>query len=214
MGPPGSPEPPGPDLVVLQNPWTEQLELKWLNPAGTGSRSSVSWLTGLWCLRSPMMLLCGMSVQLWCLSFRPPYGGLVLDGVKTVESRWRPLLAPLENQTLAVHIAWRDWEGEEWRTVLRGAWGMSAGGIQELLDSGERFGRGAVAGLVDVGRTWLCAASTPEAALGELERAAVLIGLQDKHLTHLSNPRWLREPLKTRGGRDLWTVEIPAELLP
>lgn len=93
-----------------------------------------------------MMLLCSMAVQLWCLSFRQPYAGLVLDGVKTVESRWRPLLAPLENLTLAIHIARRDWEGEEWRAVLGGAWGLSAAGVQELLESGDRFGRGVVAG--------------------------------------------------------------------
>lgn len=87
-----------------------------------------------------------MSVQVWCLSFRQPYAGLVLDGVKTVESRWRPLLAPLENRTLAVHIAWRDWEREEWRAVLSGPLGMNQAQIRGLLESGERFGRGVVAG--------------------------------------------------------------------
>lgn len=87
-----------------------------------------------------------MSVQVSCLSFRQPYAGLVLDGVKTVESRWRPLLAPLENRTLAVHIARRDWEGEEWRAVLSGRLGMDQAQIQVLLESGERFGRGVVAG--------------------------------------------------------------------
>ncbi|XP_067441943.1 protein EOLA1 isoform X1 [Thunnus thynnus] len=155
-----------------------------------------------------------MSVQVCCLSFRQPYAGLILDGVKTVESRWRPLLAPLENQTLAVHIAQRDWEGEEWRAVLSGPLGMNRAQIQALRESGERFGRGVVAGLVDVGGTWICPASLQEEELQPLERSAVLIGLQEKHLTHLSNPRWLKQPLSARGGRDLWTVEIPAELLP
>ncbi|XP_068558871.1 protein EOLA1-like [Cebidichthys violaceus] len=158
-----------------------------------------------------------MSLQVRCLSFRQPYAGLVLDGLKTVESRWRPLLAPLENQTLAVHIAQRDWDqDEDWRAVLSGPLGMNRVQIRALLDSGERFGRGVVAGLVDVGGTWLCPASLQEEEeeLRHLERSAVLIGLQEKHLTHLSNPRWLRGPLRTRGGRDLWTVEIPPELLP
>ncbi|KAM9856561.1 protein EOLA1 [Aulostomus maculatus] len=155
-----------------------------------------------------------MSLQVSCLSFRQPYAGLVLDGVKTVESRWRPLLAPLENQTLAVHIARRDWEGEEWRAVLGSSLGMNQDQIQTLLDSGERFGRGVVAGLVDVGTTWQCPASLHEEELQHLEHSAVLTGLQEKHLTQLCNPRWLRAPLHTRGGRDLWTVEIPAELLP
>ncbi|TKS65674.1 hypothetical protein D9C73_028549 [Collichthys lucidus] len=155
-----------------------------------------------------------MSVQLCCLSFRQPYAGLVLDGVKTLESRWRPVLAPLENRTLAVHIAQRYWEGEEWRAVLSGPLGMDRAQIEALLQSGERFGRGVVAGLVDVGGTWLCPASMQGEELRHLEQSAILIGLQEKHLTHLSNPRWLKEPLSARGGRDLWTVEIPAELLP
>ncbi|XP_070684384.1 protein EOLA1 [Pempheris klunzingeri] len=155
-----------------------------------------------------------MAVQMRCLSFRQPYAGLVLDGVKTVESRWRPLLAPMESRTLAVHIAQRDWEGEEWRAVLSGPLGMSCAQIQALLESGERFGRGVVAGLVDVGATWQCPASLEGEELQHLERSAVLIGLQEKHLTYLSNPRWLKAPLSTRGGRDLWIVEIPTELLP
>lgn len=87
-----------------------------------------------------------MSVQVWCLSFRQPYAGLVLDGVKTVESRWRPLLAPLQNRTLAVHIARRDWEGQEWREVLSGPLGLEPVRVRALLESGERFGRGVLAG--------------------------------------------------------------------
>ncbi|KAM3865225.1 protein EOLA1 [Diretmus argenteus] len=155
-----------------------------------------------------------MSLQVSCLSFRQPYAGLVLDGVKTVESRWRPVLAPLENHTVAVHVAQRDWEDGGWRAVLTDALGMNRAQIQALLESGERFGRGVVAGLVDVGVTWCCPASLAEKDLLHLERSAVLIGLQEKHLTHLSNPRWLKAPLYARGQKDTWTVEIPENLLP
>lgn len=95
-----------------------------------------------------------MSVEVWCLSFRQPYAGLVLDGVKTVESRWRPVLAPLRHRTLGVHIARRDWEGEEWRAVLGGPLGMDPGRIEALLDSGERFGRGVLAGGRPAGSSW------------------------------------------------------------
>ncbi|XP_061737107.1 protein EOLA1 [Nerophis ophidion] len=154
------------------------------------------------------------SLQVNCLSFRQPFAGFLLDGHKTLESRWRPLLVPLEGSTMAVHVAWRDWDGEEWREVLRGPVGMDQDHIQELLESGERFGRGVVAGLLDVGRTWQCPASLQGEELQQLEQAALLIGLQGKHLTHLTNPRWLKAPLTSRGGRDLWTVEIPAHLLP
>ncbi|KAM7365147.1 hypothetical protein PAMP_012809 [Pampus punctatissimus] len=113
-----------------------------------------------------------MSVQVCCLSFCQPYAGLVLDGVKMVESRWRPLLVPLENQTLAVHIAQRDWEGEEWWKD----WWMYAG---------------------------------PDFAPPPHRRrsySSFRFCLQEKYLSHLSNPRWLKQPLSARGGRDLWTV--------
>ncbi|XP_048850705.1 protein EOLA1 [Brienomyrus brachyistius] len=154
-----------------------------------------------------------MTLQVGCLSFRQPYAGLVLNGVKTIETRWRPLLSGLNNCTLAVHIAQKDWEGDEWRDVLRDSIGMSERQIEELLVSGERFGRGVVAGLVEVGETWVCPNDVSREELRQLEKAAVLIGLEEKHLTQLSNPRWLREPLYTRGHKDIWTVDIPLHLL-
>lgn len=69
-------------------------------------------------------------------------------------------------------------------------------------------------GLVDVGETWQCPAQLQGDELHELERAAVLTGLQEKHLTYLTNPRWLKEPISMPGGRDLWRTEIDVDLLP
>ncbi|TTE96761.1 Myotubularin-related protein 1 [Bagarius yarrelli] len=145
---------------------------------------------------------------------KQPYAGLVLNGVKSVETRWRPLLAEMENCTLAVHIAQKDWEGEEWRDILTEKLAMKQAEIEELLESGERFGRGVVAGLVDVGETWFCSEDVSTEQMSELEKAACLRGLAEKHLTRLSRPRWLTEPLYSRGHKDLWRVQIPARLLP
>ncbi|CAL8389976.1 unnamed protein product [Arctogadus glacialis] len=154
-----------------------------------------------------------MSVEFPCLSFRQPYAGLVLNGVKTVETRWRPVLSELECQSMAIHIAQRDWEGGDWATVLT-TLGWSGAQIDALLESGERFGRGVVAGLVEVGVTWQCPAVLQEEDLQEWEKAALLFGLEEKHLTRLSNPHWLVEPLFCHGNKDIWTVQIPTHLLP
>uniref|UniRef100_A0A8D1M3W0 ASCH domain-containing protein n=2 Tax=Sus scrofa TaxID=9823 RepID=A0A8D1M3W0_PIG len=81
-----------------------------------------------------------------CLSFRQPYAGFVLNGVKTLETRWRPLLSSQRHRTLAVHIAHRDWEDAAWRELLGERLGMSAAQIQALLQAGEKFGRGVIAG--------------------------------------------------------------------
>ncbi|XP_043077730.1 protein EOLA1 [Puntigrus tetrazona] len=155
-----------------------------------------------------------MSLEVACLSFRQPYATLVLNGVKAVESRWRPLLSGLRNCTLAVHIAQKSWEGEDWRLVLTERLGMTAVQIEELLETGERFGRGVIAGLVDVEETWHCPEDIPSEEMRELETAACLTELKMKYLTRLSNPRWLKEPIYSRGRKDVWTVHIPLHLLP
>nr|XP_033800391.1 protein CXorf40A-like isoform X2 [Geotrypetes seraphini] len=170
-------------------------------------------------------------MRIGCLSFRQPYAGLILNGVKTIETRWRPLLADYKNCTLAVHIAYKDWEDEAWRDVLLNRLGMTPGQIEELIDNGETFGRGVIAGvrfqrivhndsqifflntetprwilasgLVDIGETWQCSEDLSPEELGELESKALLTGLEQKYLTVVSNPRWLLEPLPTRGAKDI-----------
>ncbi|XP_078063360.1 protein EOLA1 isoform X1 [Mustelus asterias] len=153
-------------------------------------------------------------MRVGCLSFRQPFAGLILNSVKTLETRWRPLLADLQDCTLAIHIAHKDWEDLGWRDILAHTLGMSQSQIQSLLDEGERFGRGVIVGLVDVGDTWQCPSDSALEEMRMLEKRAVLRGLEHKYLTNLSNPRWLLEPIPARGHKDVWTVDIPDELIP
>uniref|UniRef100_A0A8D0HAQ3 ASCH domain-containing protein n=1 Tax=Sphenodon punctatus TaxID=8508 RepID=A0A8D0HAQ3_SPHPU len=149
-----------------------------------------------------------------CLSFRQPYAGLILNRVKTIETRWRPLLAEYKNCTLAIHIAVKDWEDETWKDVLVSRLGMTPTQMQELLEEGEKFGRGVIAGLVDIGETSRFPENLPLREILELENKAVLTNLEQKYLTLVSNPRWLLEPVPARGGKDVWQVDIPQGLIP
>ncbi|NXH03377.1 CX04A protein, partial [Loxia leucoptera] len=149
-----------------------------------------------------------------CLSFRQPYAGLLLNQVKTVETRWRPLLARYKNCTIAIHIAVRDWEDETWREILLNRFGMSPKQLQDLLDEGEKFGRGVIAGLIDVGETSPYPNNLSPEEILELEKKAVLSNLEHKYLTVVSNPRWLLEPIRARGRKGVWEVDIPEELIP
>ncbi|XP_057575346.1 protein EOLA2 isoform X1 [Hippopotamus amphibius kiboko] len=149
-----------------------------------------------------------------CLSFRQPYAGFVLNGVKTLETRWRPVLSGHRHRTLAVHVARRDWEDAAWRELLVERLGMSPAHVQALLRDGEKFGRGVVAGLVDIGDTLLCPEDLGPDEVAELENQAVLPSLQHKYLTALTNPRWLRQPVPARGGKDVFQVDIPEHLIP
>ncbi|NXM81488.1 CX04A protein, partial [Oenanthe oenanthe] len=149
-----------------------------------------------------------------CLSFRQPYAGLLLNQVKTVETRWRPLLAGYKNRTIAIHIAVKDWEDEAWREILQNRLGMTPKQLQDLLDDGEKFGRGVIAGLIDIGETSLYPGNLPPEEILELENKAVLSNLEQKYLTVVSNPRWLLEPIPARGRKGVWQVDIPEELIP
>ncbi|XP_069319773.1 protein EOLA1-like [Eulemur rufifrons] len=151
-----------------------------------------------WCTGSSRKMKFG------CLSFRQPYAGFILNGVKTVETRWRPLLSSHRNCTVAIHIAHRNWEDDAWRELLRERLGMTPVQIRALLQEGEKFGRGVVAGLVDIGETLQCPENLAPDAVVELENQAVLTNLKQKYLTAISNPRWLLEPIPRKGGKDVF----------
>lgn len=153
-------------------------------------------------------------MKVGCLSFRQPYAGFVLNGVKTLETRWRPLLSNHRNCTIAIHIAHRDWEDDSWWQLLVERLGMSPAQIRALLREGERFGRGVIAGLVDVGETLQCPDDLAPEEVVELENQAVLTNLAQKYLTVVSNPRWLLQPFPRRGGKDVFQVDIPEHLIP
>lgn len=86
--------------------------------------------------------------------------------------------------------------------------------LQDLLDEGEKFGRGVIAGLIDIGETSLYPENLSPEEILELENKAVLSNLEQKYLTVVSNPRWLLEPIPARGRTGVWQVDIPEELIP
>ncbi|XP_065393872.1 protein EOLA1 isoform X4 [Macaca fascicularis] len=140
--------------------------------------------------------------------------GTCEDGVKTVETCWHPLLSSQRNRTIAVHIAHRDWDDDAWQELLVERLGMTPAEIQALLRKGEKFGRGVIAGLIDIGETLQCPEDLTPNEVVELENQAVLTNLKQKYLTVISNPRWLLEPIPRKGGKDVFQVDIPEHLIP
>lgn len=69
-------------------------------------------------------------------------------------------------------------------------------------------------GLVDIGETVQCPEDLAPDEVVELENQAVLTSLKQKYLTVLSNPRWLLEPIPRKGGKDIFQVDIPEQLMP
>ncbi|XP_062940306.1 protein EOLA2-like [Cynocephalus volans] len=153
-------------------------------------------------------------MKICCLSFRQPYAGFVLNGVKTLGTRWCPLLGSHQNHTITIHIVHRDWKDDACLELLQGRLGMTPAENQALLREWEKFGRGLVAGLVDIGEMLECTENLSPEEVVELEKQAVLANLQQKYLTVISNPRWLLEPLPSKGEKDIFQVDIPEYLIP
>uniref|UniRef100_A0A5F5PJU6 Uncharacterized protein n=1 Tax=Equus caballus TaxID=9796 RepID=A0A5F5PJU6_HORSE len=80
-----------------------------------------------------------------------------------------------------------------------------------LLQEGEKYGRGVITRLVDIGETLQC--PDPDEVV-ELANQAVLTNLKQKFLTVLSNPRWLLEPIPRKGRKDVFQVDLPEHLIP
>ena len=81
-----------------------------------------------------------------CVSYRQPYAALVLNGVKTIESRWSPIYSEVCEKTVAVYVTWKEWEGVEWRDVLKER-GMSNEEITEVSALAYGMMRGQVVGM-------------------------------------------------------------------
>ncbi|KAI5141281.1 Protein Eola1 [Manis pentadactyla] len=164
------------------------------------------------------------------LPFRQPYADFVLNGVKTVETRWHPLLSGYCSCTIAIHTAVRDWEDATWTKLLVDRLGVTPAQLEALLREGEKYGRGVAAlglprkiiqvplplctGLVDFGDTVRCPELLASDEAAHMESQAVLADLKHKYLTTLANPRWLLEPIPRRGGKDVFQVDIPEHLIP
>ena len=82
-----------------------------------------------------------------CVSFRQPYASLILNGVKTVESRWTAMFSSVRQKIVAVHVAWRQWEGSEWNVILKEQ-GMTDEQIAQLTALPNGMMRGQVVGKV------------------------------------------------------------------
>ncbi|XP_048192655.1 EOLA-like protein [Perognathus longimembris pacificus] len=135
-----------------------------------------------------------------CLSFQQPFTGFVFGGAKNLETRWRPLLRSHQNCIIATHIAHRDWEDDFWWELLVERLGMNPEQIPTLLQEGEMFGQGVVAGkaheclsLCDPVEIRQCPESLYPDQAEEEENQAVRTYL--KHKYQISNPTCLLEPL-------------------
>ena len=156
----------------------------------------------------------GTTISLPCFSMSQPFASLLLNGVKTIETRNNAMLMDVRPGTrVLLHCGMRDWVDQDApREVLRGA-GLSEGEIRDGCSLPPGFERGSIVGIVEVGRTWLTAER--ERGGPNMKRRVVAEAADvGKYATIVERAAWLRMPVKARGFPGIQNVQVPKKCLP
>lgn len=143
-----------------------------------------------------------------CISMALPFASLLLNGAKTIETRNSNILAAYEGVDIAVRIGHRDWDHTEWRSAL----GDLNSNADELKPG---FRRGNLAGIVTIGASVPVAQLAEERGWSAVECATLAPrSACGKFATYVSNPRWLKHPVKAPGKPAIYQVQVPIYALP
>jgi magnesium-dependent phosphatase 1 len=163
---------------------------------------------------SATILTGGEMVARPCFTMSQPFAALLLNGIKTVESRNNPMFHDIKPGTrLLLHCGRKDWHDlESYKTILKEK-GMSSDEIQKASNLRPKFDRGCVIGVVTIGKTWM--ANEKELNSKDLQQKVLApasgIG---KFCTEIVEAHWLNEPIRMRGNPGVFTVEIPKKAVP
>ena len=148
-----------------------------------------------------------------CFTMSQPFVALMLNGIKTVETRNNKMFVGMRpNTRVLVHCGRRDWPDREApRTELLKA-GYSKDDMEQLMALPRGFRKGSIVGVVTVGKTWQ--SSDYERQEEELQRRVVSasegIG---RYCTPILEAQWLDKPIPTRGNAGVYDVAIPKDTL-
>lgn len=156
----------------------------------------------------------GESIRMPCFSMSQPFAALLLNGVKTIETRNNPMFMDLKPGTkVLLHCGMRDWNDTEApRIELRKA-GYSEKEIDQLSALPPGFKKGSVVGIVEVGRTWLTAERERRGANMQ-QRVVASSENVGKYATIIENATWLKRQIKQRGFPGIQMVDVPRSFLP
>jgi magnesium-dependent phosphatase 1 len=152
-------------------------------------------------------------VTLPCFTMSQPFAALLLNGVKTVESRNNPMFQELAPGTqVLLHAGRRDWPDQEsYRKILSP--GLSSGEIDRVARLPKGFRKGNILGVITVGRTWK---ATDAERRGSDLQGAVLAPFEaiGKYCTEITTAQWLQKPVTARGSPGIYQAEIPRSSMP
>jgi magnesium-dependent phosphatase 1 len=154
------------------------------------------------------------TIPMSCFTMSQPFCSLLLNGVKTIESRNNPMFMDVKpGSTLLVHCGQRDWHDvQSYKTYLLADNTMTTQQVQEASTLPINFVKGAIVGKIIVGKTWK--ASEAERMGRSLQRQVLApyegIGM---YCTEIVSSQWLERPVQMRGQPGIYSVQVPSDVL-
>mmetsp|Transcript_21479 Transcript_21479/g.30359 ORF Transcript_21479/g.30359 Transcript_21479/m.30359 type:complete len:539 (+) Transcript_21479:91-1707(+) len=155
----------------------------------------------------------GNNVEMPCFSMSQPFVSLLLNGIKTVETRNNPMFSDLEPGTkVLLHCGFKDWRDQEApRQELRKA-GFTDEEIEKYSTLPKGVSKGSIVGILTVGETWKSTAYERDDE--DLQRKVVATADDmGVYCTEISNPQWLKRSVKARGSPGIYSATVPKSSL-
>ncbi|GKY91078.1 hypothetical protein MPSEU_000080600 [Mayamaea pseudoterrestris] len=152
------------------------------------------------------------TVTMPCFTMSQPYCALLLNGVKTVESRNNPMFMDVKPGTkVLLQCGQRDWHDvESYKSIIGNE--MTVSELEKAIQLPSKFVKGAIVGVVTVGKTWR--ASEGERQSRDLQRKVLApfdgIG---SFCTEIAACNWLVKPIKMGGQPGIYTTSVPQDYI-
>ena len=146
-----------------------------------------------------------------------PYGGLLLNGIKTLETRSKPILRNYEGMEIFIHLGQKTWPSEwggehGWHEVAHPQVISQLG--NSAATSPRHIKRGMVAGVVHIGATRTAEEWAAREGWESVEqRALVPRHMMARFATEILSARWLSKGLPQTGLPGVWEASVPQACL-
>jgi magnesium-dependent phosphatase 1 len=153
-------------------------------------------------------------VKMPCFTMSQPFAALLINGIKTVESRNNAMFQDVAAGTkVLLHCGRRDWPDQESYLDILKETGYSASDIERAGSLAKGFSKGSIIGVMTVGKTWK---ATDQERMGEDLQRRVLAPYEavGRFCTEIVDAQWLKRPVKARGNAGVIEVSIPIDCLP
>ncbi|KAL7568998.1 hypothetical protein ACA910_021289 [Epithemia clementina (nom. ined.)] len=161
------------------------------------------------------------TIEMPCFSMSQPFCALLLNGIKTVESRKQPIFQQLPvGSRILVACGRRDWPDQEsYLEILSRNEGESSTDLDQTIPQWTRlprgFAKGQVVGMVTLGPTRRISMQQ-RANDSKLQRQVLAYadGIGE-YCTEISDPTWLTKSFSLgKGQPGMFTVQLPTDCLP